>query len=550
MVAWIDGAGDHKIRGQPARRGGGRLAAILVLISGLAVLWKLLLLSLDAFPFNSDEAVVALMARHVLQGEFPFFFYGQAYLGSLDALLVASGFAIFGEKVIVIRIVQALLYAATIATSMLLVHNWRSDWGTTVITGILLAIPPVNVTLYTTVSLGGYGEALLIGNLIVLFALRYMEDTSRGGSFMAWGLLVGLGWWAFGLTLVYSIPTAVMLGLSIRRNRLNGWRAVLPTLAAFGLGSLPWFLGLWQEGLGRGLQEVTGSAIAGASSDIWYLAVLEHARNFIVFGPTVILGLRAPWSPDILHPIAAILIGTLWLSAFVSLGLRALRSKVLSPFAVIWIGVAGSLIAGFIITAFGADPTGRYFLPLTIPISILGAVFLGDVSRARRWPASAIAVLLLVIYNTIMTLQLARLSPPGLTTQFAAVARVDHSQIGELVTFLERHEETRGYTNYWIAYPLAFHSQEKLIFVPRLPYHHDFRFAERDSRYEPYEEAVGEADRAAFITANHERLNEELRSGLTAIGVTFREDQIGPYTVFHNLSRKVNPTELDLPGDG
>jgi hypothetical protein len=36
-------------------------------------------------PFNSDEAIVGLMARHMLQGERPLFFYGQAYLGSLDA---------------------------------------------------------------------------------------------------------------------------------------------------------------------------------------------------------------------------------------------------------------------------------------------------------------------------------------------------------------------------------------------------------------------------------------------------------------------------------
>jgi hypothetical protein len=36
---------------------------------------------------------------------------------------------------------------------------------------LLLAIPSVNVILYTTVSLGGYGEALLLGNLI-LWATR------------------------------------------------------------------------------------------------------------------------------------------------------------------------------------------------------------------------------------------------------------------------------------------------------------------------------------------------------------------------------------------
>ena len=60
-------------------------------------------------PFNADEAVVALMARHILQGQRPFFFYGQAYMGSLDAYLIAAGFNWFGEQVWVIRGVQAIL---------------------------------------------------------------------------------------------------------------------------------------------------------------------------------------------------------------------------------------------------------------------------------------------------------------------------------------------------------------------------------------------------------------------------------------------------------
>ncbi|MCH8338083.1 MAG: hypothetical protein IH858_04430, partial [Chloroflexi bacterium] len=67
---------------------------VAILIFGLAL--KLMLLASDAFPFNSDEAVVGLMARHILDGAWPAFFYGQAYMGSLDATLVAIGFALFG----------------------------------------------------------------------------------------------------------------------------------------------------------------------------------------------------------------------------------------------------------------------------------------------------------------------------------------------------------------------------------------------------------------------------------------------------------------------
>src|SRR3972149_5366733 len=91
----------------------------LLMALALAVVLKALLLALDAFPFNADEAVVALMARHILQGERPVFFYGQAYLGSTDAWLIAGAFLIFGQRVIAIRIAQSVLYLGTIVTTSL-----------------------------------------------------------------------------------------------------------------------------------------------------------------------------------------------------------------------------------------------------------------------------------------------------------------------------------------------------------------------------------------------------------------------------------------------
>ena len=49
---------------------------------------------------------------------------------------------------------------------------------------LLLTIPPVNVTLYSTVSLGGYGEALLVSNLLFVtgfLLLKSFEVCQLGG---------------------------------------------------------------------------------------------------------------------------------------------------------------------------------------------------------------------------------------------------------------------------------------------------------------------------------------------------------------------------------
>ena len=124
----------------------------------------------EVVPFNADEAVVALMARHILQGAMSCF-YGQHYMGSLDAYLIAAGFLLFGQQVWVIRLVQALLYLGT----WLRPSGWAGSFRELENRSAgsrLLAIPTVNLTVYTTATLGGYGETLLIGNLVLWLGLE------------------------------------------------------------------------------------------------------------------------------------------------------------------------------------------------------------------------------------------------------------------------------------------------------------------------------------------------------------------------------------------
>ena len=164
--------------------------AWLVLALLLAVGLKTWLVAGGWVSFNSDEAVVALMARHILNGARPTFFYGQAYMGSLDAFLVALAFRIFGEQVWAIRLVQLSLYSGCWRAQPGLGKKIFDDWRVGALGALLLAIPAVNVTLYTTASLGGYGEALLLGNLILVCALQTGDQLESRG-FPRSTLLVG-----------------------------------------------------------------------------------------------------------------------------------------------------------------------------------------------------------------------------------------------------------------------------------------------------------------------------------------------------------------------
>ncbi|MGH2525074.1 MAG: hypothetical protein ACRDH2_21400, partial [Anaerolineales bacterium] len=129
-------------------RMGGALPLLAILL--VAIVLKAGLLLAGVVPFNADEAVVGLMARHILLGERPIFFYGQAYLGSLDAWLVAGAFALLGQSVLAIRLVQIVLYLGTIATTYWLgLRIYANRWIARA-AALFLAVPTVLVTLYTT----------------------------------------------------------------------------------------------------------------------------------------------------------------------------------------------------------------------------------------------------------------------------------------------------------------------------------------------------------------------------------------------------------------
>jgi hypothetical protein len=531
----------------PATRFWLTVAAILL----LALALRLALLAADAFPFNADEAIVGLMARHILAGHWPTFFYGQAYLGSLDAGLVAAAFTLLGESILAIRIVQTLLFLGTILTTMTLTREMGFPLLVSALAGCLLAVPSVNVTLYTTVSLGGYGEALLLGNLILWGTLRLIRRPAPVWAFALWGFLCGFAFWVFGLTLIYSVPSAALLAAACLR-RLP--RRELPirfvmVLAGGCLGAFPLVVWGAVNGAGQLLGELMGSAIAGASPAELPRAVISHLVNLVLFAPTVVLGVRPPWSVGALGmPLAPIAV-ILWLAAIL-LGLR--RGSWPSPGLTgrtLLVATTLTLVAGFLLTPFGADPSGRYFLPLAVPLAVFAAAGVAAARdlTGRGWPL-ALAALLLTFH--LWTNIQAAAGDTGFTTQFDASTVYDRGHDSELADFLMDHEANAGYSTYWVSYPLAFLSQERLVYLPSLPYHSDFRYTRRDDRYEPYRAVVAADPRPSYITAGQPWLDAYLREQLLSSGVDYEEKAIGDYRVFYDLSRTVRPEDLGLGREG
>ena len=79
----------------------------LVGILAIALALRLFFVLTPHGIIDADEAIVGLMGRHVLRGEFPVFYYGQSYMGGLEAHLAALAFALGGASPLILKLVRS-----------------------------------------------------------------------------------------------------------------------------------------------------------------------------------------------------------------------------------------------------------------------------------------------------------------------------------------------------------------------------------------------------------------------------------------------------------
>jgi hypothetical protein len=527
---------------ETALRHWGLGLALLLALGG-----KIALLAAGVFPFNADEAVVALMARHILQGERPLFFYGQAYMGSLDAILAAAGFALLGQQVWIIRAVQTLLFCGTITVWYFFCAEAFDSLRVARTAALLLAVPSVLLTLYTTVSLGGYGEALLLGGLSMLLALQIRRGRIHPARWLGLGLTIGIGFWSFPLSLVLTFPAflSAVTGRPAGQNtptEKKYWPRLAVLLLGLVLGTLPWIVGWIQMGTAA-LRELGGSAIAGTMQGGPGTIVSLRLLNLLLFGTTALFGLRPSWEIRWLVPVLLPCALAIDLGAVIY-AVRNLRVRDAARSAR-WMlaGSVATLALVYLFTPFGNDPNGRYLLPLGLVLAAFCAELI--VRAAARFGRKAyLLILVLMAFQGAGTLESALRMPPGITTQFDPVAQLDQRDLPQVIAFLRAHGETRGYTNYWVSFPLAFLSGEELIFTARLPYHEDLRYTPRDDRYPPYDDLVEANSRVAYITTKNPALDVRLEAAFADRGISYRVEQIGDFRIYYDLSAVIRPEKI------
>ena len=435
---------------------------VAVLISGLAL--RLWLLHSPFGEVEADESVVGLMALHVLQGERPVFYWGQPYLGSLEAYLVASVFAVAPPSNLLLKLVPTVVFFVFV---VLAYSGARRDLGLgpALLTALYYCLPGSFLLFWSTKARGGYVELLALGQALIFLAPWAARRGPRlDGRLALYGFLAGLALWTHTLGLAWVVPAAIYSATRLGKRLLGA-----PLLAAVAGG----LIGLGPaiaENVRTGGQTLEALQGGGSSGEV----AQENFRKLVDVGLPVLAGLGQatsspalfaqdwpqrpgswPWSGALLLGLGMLLLAP-WARALLAPFQRGLAAERLST---AYFGLTVSLLTAIlaVLGRFGelvAEP--RYALGLYVAAPLIFGT-LWTIGR-RRWPllvASLAAILGLNLFSLVTADP--RLNLP--TTAGDSNQRTRQ----RLIEYLEGQGIQSIYADYWIAYPVIFESGERIV---------------------------------------------------------------------------------------
>ncbi len=468
---------------------------------------------------DADEAIVGIMGKHILEGKTsPVFYYGQHYMGSLEAYLAASMFQIFGVSEIGLKLVPLFFSILLIPIVYVLGAVIAGRTGGR-LSALFLAVAPASMLLWSSKARGGFAELIFIGALAVLFSIKWFaSDRPRPWLTAIIWFTLGIGWWVNNQIIFFIVPLVILGGIHllqlIKFREVSLISHLVAASWAFVLGGLPyWIYNIQYDFVSF---EMFRSA---APSDL-----LTHVTGLFTKALPMIFGAIRFWSDDPIFPgatcIGYILYGIPLIWALGAFGrdrnprhrerVWALRLISLLSFSILIIFTTSSF--GYLVQA------PRYLLPLYVPLMIITGAFVAWLFR--NVPA--------VGFSWVVTLLSFNLASAYLEVR--AVGGEPHVYAGErvskdhteLLKWLTDNKINHVRTNYWIGYRLAFETKEAVTFsMYQEP--HQVRIPEYET---------GPADSPLILVpAQSERVENALR----VLGTHFEKIQLSGYVVLSNF---------------
>ena len=492
---------------RPERKAAGLAYASLILVLGLllGVVIRLWLAKAGEGQSFSDNAVVALMAMRALRGKFYTFYWGQSYMGSLEAIVVAPFFAVLGANDFALS-VGLLPWYVVFAAVLYAVTELCGGAVPATIALALAALAPADVQYYQITARGGYPATLAFGTTLLWLALRTvyvpLSPPVLRRHLLLIGAIAGLAFWTNWLVIPYYAVVATILLLNdpflpFRRN-------VVWLLASFFIGSSPLWMFQFRHGTSLSLHSQIDDAPTYAETLYWVFGI----------GLPNILGFRDLHGSFAFGRIGQVLLAITAVAACAGVAAlrpswRALatgRIRNATP-ALSLVLLAGATIGVYVIGLPSRYQIGRYFLPFhsaAVPLMALGVAWL---LRRRRFAGALVLASIVVFYGAELVRFHGDLG--------ASKGRYIAGPVEVLAAHLRRSGIRFGYADYGDAALTTYITQERVI------------LADYEERYYPRDELPSED--AALIVRDG-----ELRADTTLDAIDARVEvaRIRGYTIY------------------
>jgi hypothetical protein len=488
-----------------------RVVVLILLVVGWGV--QSFVVATRRIPASSDQAIVGLMAKHILErGEHPVFYYGSAYAGSLEPHYVAGVFALLGPTPTAYRIAMGGLVL------LMMLGTWavtRRAFGPlpAILALAYLAVPPF-FFLYKGLTSDGHYDAFNLFTLGVLsLCLRIDNRLGAGGdpgalSFLLLGVLFGVGWWINPIT--PAISAAALFWLFLRRRDRPSIRHTPVVAAGFLLGSLPWtWWNLRHEWASLASPELGSVGIAGALHNLGEIVL--HSLPLLAGGTR--FRIAAGWET---FPFSTILVMLVFVVLLVPGVLRMLRGdRVVRLFFLCFV----VLVVTVIWSRRYVPSEPRVLFPYYVlipPVLAAGMSWIATRGSGGRWLAVVLGGSLLFAHAS------------GIAVEYRHVQNTDTEAtagLEDLQKVLTREGVRHVYTDYWTAYRLSFESNEKIVAAP-IP-------GDEAVRYGPYQDEVA-GDPSAAIVVRGPRARC-LESHLRERRLPYRRAFVPPFSAFTRL---------------
>lgn len=484
------------------------LAALLV----LAALLRVGLLTTRLRYANSDEAIIGIMAKHIVEGEHPLIYYGQSYYVVWDAYVGAPLVAWFGLNRYTLRIFPFLLSTASVVVFFLLgqrLGGRRTAWGS----ALVAAIPPVTWVQRQLMGDAAYAIVLFTGALSILLLIDWLEKRTRF-RWLAMGGLFLVGFTAHPL-MGYFMLTA---GICVLFHWLNGVghrqphgrlarRLFTPRqMIAFSLGVGALLIALVMSV--QQMKAIFDSAMMTLVSIFPIFTGLYQPANFDVY--QAMIAQRGVLYQGFALLLVGVLIWLWVLGARQSWGRRG--AQVLALFTGVTLGLY-VMFAGLVNVKLNMLSNARFLSPLytTMPLCVYG-VLEALPARLKRVGPLALGLLLAVnVYSYVCYIPEAK--------------RPD-----ELAAFLQAHQIRSAYAEYWDGYQVVLEAGETVsTYIVSTTHQTGF------NRVERYKAEVTNDPRPAYFYSQMD-MAAVFEQHLVQKNVQFKKVMVGNYAVFWDLS--------------